>query len=54
MPAVVPGGLPQNAAGFAREFVRLRDRLAPNQPELPVTDRLDPALEKAFRPGAND
>ena len=30
VPAVVPGGLPQNAAGFAQEFVRLRDQLAPN------------------------
>ena len=30
VPAVVPKGLPQNAAGFAQEFVRLRDRLAPN------------------------
>ena len=30
VPAVVPDGLPQNAAGFAQEFVRMRDRLAPN------------------------
>ena len=30
VPAVVPGGLPQTAAGFAQEFVRLRDQLAPN------------------------
>ena len=30
VPAVVPDGLPQNAAGFAQEFVRLRDELAPN------------------------
>jgi hypothetical protein len=30
VPAVVPGGLPQTAAGFGQEFVRLRDRLAPN------------------------
>jgi hypothetical protein len=30
VPAVVPGGLPQNAAGFAQEFVKLRDELAPN------------------------
>ena len=30
VPAVVPDGLPQNAAGFAQELVRLRDRLAPN------------------------
>ena len=30
VPAVVPGDLPQNAAGFAQEFVRLRDALAPN------------------------
>jgi hypothetical protein len=30
VPAVVPGGLPQNAAGFAQEFVRLRNQLAPN------------------------
>jgi hypothetical protein len=28
--AIVPGGLPQTAAGFAQEFVRLRDELAPN------------------------
>jgi hypothetical protein len=28
--AVVPDGLPQTAAGFAQEVVRLRDRLAPN------------------------
>jgi hypothetical protein len=30
VPAVVPLGLPQNAAGFAQAFVRLRDQLAPN------------------------
>jgi hypothetical protein len=30
VPAVVPDGLPQNAAGFAQEFVKLRDALAPN------------------------
>jgi hypothetical protein len=30
VPAVVPDGLPQTAAGFAQEWVRLRDRLAPN------------------------
>jgi hypothetical protein len=30
VPAVVPDGLPQNAAGFAQEFVHMRDRLAPN------------------------
>jgi hypothetical protein len=30
VPAVVPGGLPQNAAGFAQEFVNLRNQLAPN------------------------
>ena len=30
VPAVVPDGLSQNAAGFAQEFVRMRDRLAPN------------------------
>ncbi len=30
VPAVVPGGLPQTAAGFAQEFVLLRDELAPN------------------------
>jgi hypothetical protein len=30
VPAVVPGDLPQTAAGFAQEFVRLRDQLAPN------------------------
>jgi hypothetical protein len=30
VPAVVPGSLPQTAAGFAQEFVRLRDALAPN------------------------
>ena len=30
VPAVVPDGLPQNAAGFAQEFVHLRDELAPN------------------------
>ena len=30
VPAVVPDGLPQTAAGFAQEFVRMRDRLAPN------------------------
>jgi hypothetical protein len=30
IPAVVPGNLPQTAAGFAQEFVRLRDALAPN------------------------
>lgn len=30
VPASVPGGLPQTAAGFAQEVVRLRDRLAPN------------------------
>jgi hypothetical protein len=30
VPAVVPDGLPQNAAGFAQEIVKLRDRLAPN------------------------
>jgi hypothetical protein len=30
VPAVVPDGLPQTAAGFAQEVVRLRDRLAPN------------------------
>ena len=30
VPAVAPDGLPQNVAGFAQEFVRLRDRLAPN------------------------
>jgi hypothetical protein len=30
VPAVVPGGLPQTAAGFAQEFVRFRDELAPN------------------------
>jgi hypothetical protein len=30
VPAVVPDGLPQNAAGFAQEFLRLRDRMAPN------------------------
>jgi hypothetical protein len=30
VPAVVPDGLPQNAAGFAQEIVRLRDALAPN------------------------
>jgi hypothetical protein len=30
VPAVVPDGRPQNAAGFAQEFVALRDRLAPN------------------------
>jgi hypothetical protein len=30
VPAVVPDGLPQTAAGFAQEIVRLRDRLAPN------------------------
>jgi hypothetical protein len=30
VPAVVPEGLPQTAAGFAQEVVRLRDRLAPN------------------------
>ncbi len=28
--AVVPGNLPQTAAGFAQEFIRLRDALAPN------------------------
>jgi hypothetical protein len=28
--AVVPDGLPQTAAGFAQEWVRLRDSLAPN------------------------
>jgi hypothetical protein len=30
VPAVVPGGLPQTAAGFAQEIVALRDRIAPN------------------------
>ena len=30
VPAVVPGNLPQTAAGFAQEFVQLRDALAPN------------------------
>jgi hypothetical protein len=30
VPAVVPDGLPQTAAGFAQEWVRLRNRLAPN------------------------
>ncbi|HWB21980.1 MAG TPA: hypothetical protein VG652_03730 [Gaiellaceae bacterium] len=30
VPAVVPAGLPQNAAGFAQEFVKLRNELAPN------------------------
>jgi hypothetical protein len=30
VPAIVPDGLPQNAAGLAQEFVRMRDRLAPN------------------------
>ncbi len=30
VPAVVPDGVPQNAAGFAQEFVRLRNELAPN------------------------
>jgi hypothetical protein len=30
VPAVVPAGLPQNAAGFAQELVRLRNQLAPN------------------------
>ena len=30
VPAVVPGNLPQTAAGFAQEFVLLRDALAPN------------------------
>jgi hypothetical protein len=30
VPAVVPGNLPQTAAGFAQEFRRLRDSLAPN------------------------
>ncbi len=30
VPAVVPGNLPQTAAGFAQELVRLRDLLAPN------------------------
>jgi hypothetical protein len=30
VPAVVPDGLAQNAAGFAQEIVALRDRLAPN------------------------
>jgi hypothetical protein len=30
VPVVVPDGLPQTAAGFAQEFVRLRDRLASN------------------------
>ncbi len=30
VPAVVPGGLPQNAAGFAQEWVKLRNQLAPN------------------------
>jgi hypothetical protein len=30
VPAVVPGNLPQTAAGFAQELVRLRDSLAPN------------------------
>ena len=36
VPAVVPDGLPQNAAGFAQEFVRLRNELAPNvDPRLP-------------------
>jgi hypothetical protein len=30
VPAVVPDGLPQTAAGFAQEWVRLRDALAPN------------------------
>ncbi len=30
VPAVVPGNLPQTAAGFAQEFVKLRDALAPN------------------------
>jgi hypothetical protein len=30
VPAVVPEGLPQTAAGYAQEVVRLRDRLAPN------------------------
>jgi hypothetical protein len=30
VPAVVPDGLPQNAAGFAQEIVQLRNRVAPN------------------------
>jgi hypothetical protein len=30
VPAIVPDGLPQNAAGFAQEFVLLRNELAPN------------------------
>ncbi len=30
VPAVVPEGLPQTAAGYAQEVVQLRDRLAPN------------------------
>jgi hypothetical protein len=30
VPAVVPEGRPQTAAGFAQEMVALRDRLAPN------------------------
>jgi hypothetical protein len=30
VPAVVPDGRPQTAAGFAQEIVALRDRLAPN------------------------
>ncbi|HVV59464.1 MAG TPA: hypothetical protein VHC45_13980 [Gaiellaceae bacterium] len=30
VPAVVPDGLPQTAAGFAQEWVKLRDALAPN------------------------
>ena len=30
VPAVVPGNLPQTAAGFAQEFIQLRDALAPN------------------------
>jgi hypothetical protein len=30
VPAIVPDGLPQNAGGFAQEFVLLRNELAPN------------------------
>jgi hypothetical protein len=30
VPAVVPDGLPQTAAGFAQEWVKLRNELAPN------------------------
>ncbi len=30
VPAIALSGLPQNVAGFAQSFVRLRDRLAPN------------------------